>query len=503
MLAGLERLVEHSLVVSYRGTAGPRMRMLETIREYARMKLKESGEADDVGARHDEYFDDFVRELRPLFDGPRASEAMARLDEDWDNIAATVPWRLAADDFETLAVLAESTWRYIWLYDRLRETMSWMEPVYEARGELEPALRGELCRIWGSSLHQFGEYIRAKGILEEAVELLTETGPPDREAWARAILGGSLPSFDALDSSLEEITRAVEIFRAEADDFGLGTALGMRGMLLTVMGRIEEGRELLDESLAAAQRVGLPALIGANRALRAVASLAAGDVLEARRYLQEATSTPLYLEGTADLSRSARGCRPRRGRSRAGGYGVRRRRSAARAHGHQDVADRRDGARAGGSRCGRRRPRGAGGPLRRAPDEPSRRLRSAEAARARSCRLGGNLTALPVGAIEREAPPAPGDEREEQGCDDDRLRVSEDERGDQVDDPSEGEGDRGGAGDRLPVALAQQVVLVALAEAQAVVRRRREKQDERDRPSRSASRSTRSARCRPGRRTDR
>ena len=36
------------------------------------------------------------------------------------------------------------------------------------------------------------------------------------------------------------------------------------------------------------------------------------------------------------------------------------------------------------------------------------------------------------------------------------------------------------AGDRLPVALAQHVVLVALAEAKTVMRRRREEQDQRD-----------------------
>jgi tetratricopeptide (TPR) repeat protein len=274
--------------------------MLETIREYARTRLAESGEADEVGARHDAYFDEFVRGLRPLFDGQRAPEAMARLDEDWDNIAATVPWRLAARDYTSLVTLATSTWRYIWLYDRVHEARPWLEAVYEARDRLEPADRGELGRIWSSALYQIGEYERSRIILEEAVEILTETGPPDREGWARVILGALLPHFDPdLERSLAELTRAVDIFRGEKTDFGLGTALGIKGTVLSLMGRSEEGIAHIDEAIAAAERVGLPALIGANRAIRALASLTAGDVADARVRLEEAARSPLYLEGTA------------------------------------------------------------------------------------------------------------------------------------------------------------------------------------------------------------
>ena len=299
VLSGLERLVEHSLVVTHRGAAGPRMRMLETIREYARTKLKECGEADEVGARHDEYFDGFVGELRPLFDGSRAPEAMIRLDEDWDNISATIPWRLAARNYESLVTLATSTWRYIWLYDRVTEAR-WMEAVYDARDELEPGSRGELCRIWSSALYQLGEYERARVIMEEAVEILVETGPRDREAWARALLGGVLPYFEPdHDRALAEVARAISIFREEGNDFGLATTLGISGTLAILHGRTEEGVDHIAEALATAERIGLPSLIGANRALSAVAALASGDTTAARMYLEQATSVPLYLEGTA------------------------------------------------------------------------------------------------------------------------------------------------------------------------------------------------------------
>ena len=296
VLVALEHLVENSLVVSERG----RMRMLETIREYARARLEESGELEKVRARHADHFAGFVEDVHALFSGPHAPEAMATLHAEWDNVASAAAWFRANDDLARAVRMASSAWRYVWLYDRVREATTWMSEAYEARARLAPALRGELCRLWGSSLYQLGDYERARTVLEEAVELLADTGPADREAWARTIFSGLLPHFDGdLRPSLEEATRAVEIFRVEENDFGLATALGLLGTLTTLTGEADEGRAQLQESVEVAQRLGLPSLIGAGLALRALGCLAAGDAEEAHRYLEAAAGLPLYLEGVA------------------------------------------------------------------------------------------------------------------------------------------------------------------------------------------------------------
>ena len=57
VLAGVESLVEKSLLRHEEGPAGePRFVMLETIQEYARERLAESGEAEELRQRHAEYF---------------------------------------------------------------------------------------------------------------------------------------------------------------------------------------------------------------------------------------------------------------------------------------------------------------------------------------------------------------------------------------------------------------------------------------------------------------
>jgi len=274
--------------------------MLETIREYATTRLEESGELDEVRHRHAAYFDRFVQEQRAVFSAGRAAESMLRLDEDWENIYAVVPWRMAARDYTAIAEVASATWRYVWLFDRVREATMWMGEVYESREELEPPLRGELCRLWGSSLYQRGEYTSAKVVLDEAVELLAEHGPRDREAWARTIYAGLLPHFEPdLEVAHREIVRAIELFRPEQNAFGLATSLGIMGTITTLLGRPDEGRIELEEGIAVAEELGLPSLIGANRTLDALACLTTGDVERARVNLRTAAGMPLFLEGTA------------------------------------------------------------------------------------------------------------------------------------------------------------------------------------------------------------
>src|SRR6185312_2025731 len=101
--------------------------------------------------------------------------------------------------------------------------------------------------------------------IEEAVDLLTETGPADREAWARTLYGGLLPYYDGdLERPRAEVTRAVEIFRSETNLFGLATTLGMLGTISALLGLTDAATSLLDEGIVVAERLGLREIIGAN-----------------------------------------------------------------------------------------------------------------------------------------------------------------------------------------------------------------------------------------------
>ncbi len=301
VLDALERLSEHSLLVIEPGSAkGRRMRMLGTIREFATAQLEASTEADVLRERHASYYERLIVELHAEPGGETAPVSIARLDDDWDDVLACLEWRFLQEDYTQLVQLVSGTWRYLWLRDRFNELVPWLTSAYAARDALEPALRGELCRLWAVGCYQSGRFEEARDATEEAVRLLAETGPMDREAWARTLLGGLLPYFDGdLERPLAEVSRAVELFREEGNTFGLARTLGMLGTISALLGRMDEAMSQFEEGIVVAERLGLAELIGSHHSLRALAHLARDEVGAARNHLDAAVATTEYLEGTA------------------------------------------------------------------------------------------------------------------------------------------------------------------------------------------------------------
>ncbi len=98
---GLSSLVNKSLVVAETlKWEAARYRMLETIRQYARDRLLESGESEAIRNRHLDYFLKFAEEVEPQLHGPDQVEWLDRLDNDHDNLRAALEWSLGGGRVE-------------------------------------------------------------------------------------------------------------------------------------------------------------------------------------------------------------------------------------------------------------------------------------------------------------------------------------------------------------------------------------------------------------------
>ena len=72
VLDGLASLVDKSLLKQEEGEGGePRFVMLETIHEFARDKLEQSGVARELRRLHAEYFLGLAEEADPALEGPQ------------------------------------------------------------------------------------------------------------------------------------------------------------------------------------------------------------------------------------------------------------------------------------------------------------------------------------------------------------------------------------------------------------------------------------------------
>ncbi|WP_314245007.1 hypothetical protein [Streptomyces sp. DSM 40907] len=76
----LDRLVERSLVVLVDRPEGPRYRLPESVKDYARERLRAAGEDEEARARHGAYYRELALGAEPLLRGPRQRLWLARLD---------------------------------------------------------------------------------------------------------------------------------------------------------------------------------------------------------------------------------------------------------------------------------------------------------------------------------------------------------------------------------------------------------------------------------------
>jgi predicted ATPase len=91
----LTQLVEKSLVMQDQSRDETRYTMLETIRDYAREKLAEAGEAALLGAAHCNHFFALAKQARDGLRGPQQGEWLNRFETEQDNLRAAMNLALA------------------------------------------------------------------------------------------------------------------------------------------------------------------------------------------------------------------------------------------------------------------------------------------------------------------------------------------------------------------------------------------------------------------------
>ena len=288
----LSGLVDKSLVVA-KGSdeRGVRYRMLEPVRQYARDKLEESGEAEAAMRAHAEHFLALAEEAEPELFGPREAEWFDRLEAEHDNVRAALSWTIERGETETALRLAGVLWQFWfargyngegqrWLEQALTkddlasaaarakalEALAWMADVREDMDEAEAAaeeglrlsevagiggnLTASLTNILGDVAMARGDYERAKELLEESLTLYQKVG--DRRFVPRVL--AFLGNVSIAQEHYEHAKSLHEEGLALARELGEPTAIGMAlvhlGYVFLLEGEHERARALFEEAEA-------------------------------------------------------------------------------------------------------------------------------------------------------------------------------------------------------------------------------------------------------------
>ncbi len=147
----LASLVDKSLLRRGEPTAcpEPRLRMLETIREFALERLQDSGEEAVVRRQHAAYFLSLAEEAAAELNGARRTEWLNRLEDEHDNLRAALRWSKEHQEQTALrlAVARSPFWE---LRGYLSEGARWLSELLAAVPDGVPELRAAALRFAGS-----------------------------------------------------------------------------------------------------------------------------------------------------------------------------------------------------------------------------------------------------------------------------------------------------------------------------------------------------------------
>ena len=92
VLDQLTLLVDKSLVVAEDSGHGTRYRLLETVRQYAQEKLRESREGDDVRSRHRDHYTAMAAAAATRLRGGGYQQRIEWAEAEMDNLRAAFAW---------------------------------------------------------------------------------------------------------------------------------------------------------------------------------------------------------------------------------------------------------------------------------------------------------------------------------------------------------------------------------------------------------------------------
>jgi tetratricopeptide (TPR) repeat protein len=293
---GIFSLLDKSLLRQEEGPNGePRFVMLETVHEFAREKLGESAEAEQIKRVHAQYFLTLAEEAYPELKGANQLEWLERLEAEHDNMRAALSWALQRKEVELALRLGGALWWFWSMRGYYSEGRRWLEAALAMDGRVSLEVRamalagvGELAEIQGdldraqeacqedlelleheasdaklNLLVCLGwvaldkeEHSQAQQLFEESLALSRECS----DTWwlASSLLGLATLSHNRSDSerATELYKESMDLFREQGDKQSLAYCLTNLAMLVYSQGDLGRAAKLTEEGVALLRELG-------------------------------------------------------------------------------------------------------------------------------------------------------------------------------------------------------------------------------------------------------
>jgi predicted ATPase/DNA-binding CsgD family transcriptional regulator len=292
ILDALSHLADKSLLTAAQPRQGEsRYHLLETIRQYAFEKLKDSGSVEECRDRHLDYFIQWAQAVESHLRGADQLASLSLFEIEHDNLRAALEWSFAAEDRAEqalrLVVACGRFWRWRGLLSEGRGYMAHALSMMKAHEKTE--MRA-LALCWAASLAYLqSDYPATRVLVEESLAIWRELKPGYNVGLADALdLLGELATEEGDYASAPVFFQeALEIFRALEDQRGIGDILLQLGWAYMRMGRYEAVAPYIEEALGLFRELGHASLLAFSLAGLGELSIRQGQYERATELIEE------------------------------------------------------------------------------------------------------------------------------------------------------------------------------------------------------------------------
>ena len=238
----LTQLINKSLVFVDEGNE-TRYRLLETIRQYARDKLLESGEGEKIRNKHLQYFLELVETAEPNLESFEYLKWAGKLNTEYDNIRTALEWGISNDIEVTLRFVGALA--FFWMtqgysaegYRWAVEVLQKAKPFLGSNSEFGDKFLNAHARAYlalSRMATDLGDNEVVCSTASESIVLARKTGNREILSFALAHLASGKANLGDVDEAYKLSKESLTIARELGNSPALGFSLVMMGQLVAI-----------------------------------------------------------------------------------------------------------------------------------------------------------------------------------------------------------------------------------------------------------------------------
>jgi len=225
----MSSLVDKSLLNTEEFQGKVRYSRLETIRQYAREKLADDMEANDIRNKHLIYFLQLAEQAESEFVGPDQVSWQSRLHHELDNIRTALLWSIE-QNVESGLRITSALLKFWEAHGYHSDGCQWLlQFLGHPEGMARTLVRAKALSVQSYLTAEQGDSTHARKLAKESLEIYQELSDKRGIAFSKFVLGYAICWEGDIDRGRNFFTESLALYRELDDKLGITETLGNLG----------------------------------------------------------------------------------------------------------------------------------------------------------------------------------------------------------------------------------------------------------------------------------